>query len=667
MYQSTIQALTTIFLVIVISFAANSQTPIYSFTFDSDLEGWTAEGISSAEPDSAANALWIWSENGDASTGAFSDGIGPIASLSLGGAIVFDSDGYDNGGSQSGAAIGTGAAPAPQIGHITSPSLDFTGQSNVILSFYQYYRYFAKDDGFPDENTADFNTPASSVEVSNDGGATWETFVLNEDITPNQSTRSTDVVTLDISSIAADQADVQVRFVWDGEYYFWIIDDVAFYAERGLDIAIINFTNIDNFESPDFVLEGDSVDLEVMVANYGDVDVMGDSIQFIARILDENRDVVFSDTGYHDTLLVNDTIIWDFDKHWVPTGIQQNSDATSSYVVVYNVRMAGDTIGEIVKPDDNVDFQAFVVRDLTLRKVPGGDGFGFNGEFSPGEVENFVFGNVFDIPEDFNQSLKLSNVFFEAFSVDPDNDPMAGKSVVVWVNKFPDNIVENNGVILAGEVNLDSFDFNTTLEDMTTMGWTIGVGSYGFSPDDDQNGGPFFIQELSDFNDDGDVILEPGNKYFIAVSYDGPANTIAQEISRDYQLYQISTLSYYPSIGGFRLLSTSETDYSENIAAIGIDLEFSTAVDENPLPVTAVKIFPNPATEYIRVDLDFEKTTDATVFIADAQGKILSVDVLRNIQRDSKTYTMDRYPSGSYIVRVATKEGTKTEHVIVTH
>ena len=666
MYQSTIQALTTIFLVIVISFAANSQTPIYSFTFDEGLEGWTPEGISSAVPDSAANALWIWSENGDANTGAFSDGIGPIGSPSQGGAIVFDSDGYDNGGSQDESAVGTGAAPAPQIGYITSPSLDFSGQSSVILSFYQYYRYFAKDDGFPNENTADFNTPASSVEISNDGGLTWETFVVNEDITPNQSTRSTDVLTLDISSIAADQADVMVRFVWDGEYYFWMIDDVAFYAERGLDIAIINFTNIDNFESPDFVLEQDSVDLEVMVANYGDVDIIGDSIEFIVRILDEDRDVIFSDTGYFDTLMVNDTIIWDFDRDWVPTGIQQNSNATSSYIVAYNVRMAGDTMGEIIKPDDNVDFQPFVVRDLTLRKVPGGDGFGFNGEFSPGQLEDFVFANVFDIPASFNENLKVSNVFFEAFSVDPSNDPMVGKTVLAWIMKFPDNVKENNGVILAGEVNLDSFDFNTSLDNMITMGWPVGVGSYPFTTQDDQIGGPFFVS-VGDFEDDGDVILEPGNKYLVAISYEGPSNTIAQEISRDYQLYQISTLSYYPSIGGFRLLSTTDTDYSENIAAIGMDLELSTAVDEKPLPVHAVKIFPNPASEYIRVDIDFENATDATVFIADAQGKILSVDVLKNIQRDTKTYTMDRYPSGSYIVRVATQEGTKTEHVIVTH
>ena len=93
----------------------------------------------------------------------------------------------------------------------------------------------------------------------------------------------------------------------------------------------------------------------------------------------------------------------------------------------------------------------------------------------------------------------------------------------------------------------------------------------------------------------------------------------------------------------------------------------STAVDEVPLPETAVKIYPNPASDFIRVDLSFEVATDATLFIADVNGKILVADNKQKVLTDQFTYDMNRFPSGNYIVRVSTSEGTKTEHIVVTH
>ena len=161
MYQSTIQTLTTIFTVMVFAITTYGQTAIYTFTFDNDLEGWTTTGISDT------TAVWVWTPNGDAGTGAYNDGTRPILSESGGGALLFDSDGLDNGGVEG--AFGEGPAPSPQVGEIVSPSLDLTGQDQVILAFNQYYRYFAK-------SASDFSTPATSVEVSTDGGITWHRF-----------------------------------------------------------------------------------------------------------------------------------------------------------------------------------------------------------------------------------------------------------------------------------------------------------------------------------------------------------------------------------------------------------------------------------------------------------------------------------------------------------
>ncbi len=658
---------TTLIAMLFMAISAQAQDsidPIYSFPFNDSLDGWTTVGISSLVQDSAANAVWVHTPNGTAETGAYAGELA-IASLSGGGAVLFDSDGLDNAGIQGNFA--NGPAPAPQRSELCSPSLDFSEEDRVLLTFYQYYRYFAKDSGEPD-----FTTPNSSVLISN--GTTDTIIVLNEDVGPNEATSTRDIKVYDISSIAAGQSDVTVKFIWEGEYYFWVIDDVRFFSEKGKDLAILEFTNINNFETPDLGLENDTTDFEMMIANFGDSDIL-DSIEFVVRVLDENLEVVFSDTGYIDTLLVGDTIIWDFDRHWIPELLPQN-DANSNYNVVYNVRCKGDTLPEVVKPDDNVDFQGFVVRDLTYRKVPGGDGFGFTGQTQTG-FDDFAFMNYFKFDNSITETFTISNVFFDAFSV-ADDDPLVGKNVIIYVIKLPEEVVEQNGFILAGEVDLVNFDFDMDLDEMVIAGYVIGIGSYQFSLEDDENGGPFNAQVFDFEAGEGPVVIDPGSspnrsahgttKYFVAVRYQDAANSIAQEISRSFKLWQISTLAYYPSFGtagGWRLLSTQNTSYAENIAAIGFDLELLTAVDENPLPENSVKIYPNPASEFIKVDITFEKSTNTTVVIADMSGKIIEMDLHENLQAENLTYNMERYPAGTYVVRVSTREGTKTEHVIV--
>ena len=664
MYKSTIRTLATIFSCFALTVVGHSQTPIFSFTFDEGLEDWTPVGISSSDATKADSALWVWAPEGNAGTGAFNAGTNPIGSPSGGGALLFDSDGYDNGGDPAPAAANTGPVPAPQKGEITSPPLDFSGETRVLLAFYQFYRYFAHDA----EN--DFTTTNSSFEVSGDGGTTWTSFLINEDISPNNATRATNVITQDISEIAAGQADVRVKFVWEGEYYFWLIDDVNFYNERGNDLAITAYTNVNNFETPDFAMMEDTIDLEMMVANHGDADVT-DTIMVWTRVLDNDLEVVFSDTGYIIGLPMLDTTWYDF-ADWIPGELAQNG-TDENYNVVYNVRIKGDTVGEVVKPDDNVDFQGFLVRDLTIRKVPGGDGIGFTGESAAG-FEDFTWANLFTLPASFSESLKVSKVTFDAFSIDRDNDPMNGKSVVIYVFKFPlGTVLQGDTLLLVeidGTLDLLSFNINGTIDELAAdPDIAIGVGSYQFTSQDDANGGPFSA-DVTDFEGDGDVILEPGFQYLVAIDYIGAANSIAQEVSETFPLYQVSSMAHYPSLGSgnsFLLLRTSDRNYARNIASIGLELEFSSPVDEKPLPENSVKIFPNPASDVMNIDIEFESPAQTTIFLADAAGRILMVDTKKNLIKEQLTYDLTRFASGTYIVRVATQEGTKTEHIIVTH
>ena len=171
---------------------------------------------------SPVGADWAWSNDGTADdvtiggntyTALFWDLNPPIASPSVAnGCAMFNSEAYELDGTSN---FGFGPFPGPHNSFMASPSVDCSGQSSVFLKFNQYFRRFSNI--------------VSTVGVSTDGGSTWTDFEVNPltDIPINGGTLPNDVQTLDISSVAANQADVKVRFFWTGgSIYFWLIDDV---------------------------------------------------------------------------------------------------------------------------------------------------------------------------------------------------------------------------------------------------------------------------------------------------------------------------------------------------------------------------------------------------------------------------------------------------------
>lgn len=664
MYHLPRRLLTTISILCFGLITSWGQEAIYNFSFDNDLDGWTPVGVSSLDETKADNALWAHSSDGSAFTGAYASDLS-ILSISGGGAALFDSDGLDNGGVQGN--FGGGESPSPQRGELVSPSLDFTGVETVYLVFNQFYRYFADDASVSPFNRT--NGTASFIEVSNDGGATFMTYDVNLDAQPNRATSRDDIIILDVTEVAANAADVVVKFVWEGDYYFWLVDDVRFFSEIGVNLTIEEYTVPNNFESPDFAFVEDTVDLEVLITNEGDVDVT-DSIRAVARILDIDLNTMWSDTGYLDfDLAIDSSVIWDFDESYVPELLTQNT-AEDAYLVVYEVDIMGDTAGEIVKPNDNLEFDNFQVRDLTYNKVPGGSGFGFNGD-AGGTAEGYDWANFFSIPGSFQENLAVSTMFFDAFPVG--DDVLAGKNVILYVAELPENVGNPSGTLLAGEgVEVDNFDFSMNLDALVEANMIVGIGSYAFTTDDDDNGGPFFGQIFDFLDEEQPVTLQPGRKYLFVVRYPNGSELIAQEVNRDYKLWQLSSLASFPAVnaGNWTVISTggdNPTSYAENIASIGFDIEVVTSVDDVPLPQEAVNVYPNPVSDRLSVDLSFEAPLDANIFIADASGKILSVKVLPKVLQHTQVFDVSAYPAGNYIVRIATVEGTRTENIVVTH
>ncbi|MDB4285833.1 S8 family peptidase [bacterium] len=185
------------------------QSQALIFSFDTGLDGWTSDRISN-------DGFWQWQANGMADKGTYwrnrpaiqsPSADSAIAGLPIG-AAVFDSDALIS----SGVIDVTTLPPVPSLTGLRSPLLDFTNFSAVYLTFYQYYRNF--------EST-------TRIEISLDGGQTWDSTAVNESVSKDFETSPADVRVLDISQVAGLN-NVLVRFVFEGQYYFWIIDDIEF-------------------------------------------------------------------------------------------------------------------------------------------------------------------------------------------------------------------------------------------------------------------------------------------------------------------------------------------------------------------------------------------------------------------------------------------------------
>src|SRR6185436_16201980 len=125
----------------------------------------------------ADSAIWYWSAAATAVGGAYWLGATPprvaIPSPTKGnGAMVFNSDLYDNAGIVGN--FGNGKSPAPHSGVLTSPVINCSAFGTVALQFYQYYRQFQS---------------SCFIDVTNDGGANWVSFQVNQDIAVNAETR----------------------------------------------------------------------------------------------------------------------------------------------------------------------------------------------------------------------------------------------------------------------------------------------------------------------------------------------------------------------------------------------------------------------------------------------------------------------------------------------
>ncbi len=189
-------------MLIATAFSLQSQTVIYSQNFSSATlpTGWTNVDKTGSNPTAG---IWKRYTTSDFQSTTYANGY-----------WIFLSDAQTNDN-------------LPEDAELTSAAISCTGHSKVFLEVQQwFYTYFSN------------NTNSTAKILVSTDSTNWNEVYSNTEDTDNPQTE-----TIDITSYAANQATVYIRFKytgsWDG---WWAVDDISLIEPPALDAAVEEVT-----------------------------------------------------------------------------------------------------------------------------------------------------------------------------------------------------------------------------------------------------------------------------------------------------------------------------------------------------------------------------------------------------------------------------------------
>lgn len=622
--------LLTLLPVMALSFVLTAQDTLFVEDFDGGIpDTWTTEGEN--------GEVWVWSEDatpvellyqGTLYNATYAGNAGPIDSPTANnGAALFNSDAYDSAVE---ATPGSGPITSPHYSTLTSPVFDCSGYETVTLKFNHYYRNFDSQ---------------ISYEISVDSGQTWSADTLGSKVVTNLSTSPSTVLVEDITDVAAGEETVQIRFVFEGDYYFWLIDDITVVGDITKEVGIPEyfFFSAQDYQRP-VLTPVDTMFFQTSVANYSAEPI--ENLVLRARVVrNEGDDVV---TIYDDSTVVEsfpaltvDTLT--LDGTFVP-GL--NDLELGDYTLVYDVY-----------PQDRNDYddvnnqaaEGFIIGGSTFSKTRDlVTNRGYGGQF------DYEIGNVFEIgaaPIMGGDTLGFNaSTVTTAVSVNP-AESIAGENATAFLYKVNDF------------VNQDWGNFPPTPKDDPEE---AGVRSIAFAqiefPDDYENDDPVTAELLNLTTGESGVTLEPNSQYVLTVSYVDATNVAFQAgDSRINYTNNLGSMLWFPPEDRWFLNSFGSTVDFIPFIELGTDLVIVDQ-DEVALPEASMNVFPNPirSGENLNVAIDLETPQEAAVFLAHMDGRIISNQEFDVIQKETVQIETQNLAAGQYIIRLSTNDGTRT-------
>ena len=611
---------------ILIGFGMAVQAQVYIFGGPGDVNSEFNGGLNDWTTNDDRGAAWIWTADGTGKDGSYWGTRGPIESASVNnGAALFNSDKFH---SKDGIAY-------PHRGELTSPVFSCEGHETVFVRFDQITRFW---------NTAN----QTFMQVSTDGGVTWlpgDGYNCNPDIVRSNFEAWTweNQKLFDISEYAANQPNVQIRFVWSGSYYYWIIDDVYVIEQPEVDLEISAIL-YDPIASQFPVTQQDARDMAfaMNLPNHGSMDVNDAVAGIIVSDLDGN--IVFSDSLTNLSVAAGDTTEVDFTNTFLASGL----DIGTHYIDYYAYAPGASEFNTA----DNFQGDRFYVSESYYDNH-------YYTPFNAWGLENYAAFNIFETGSwsDIDAGYTFVADSINLACSDGNDEETFLADVNIFLYKVSDDVLRD----------FSNFESTTAAqldpgEDAHPQLELVGFGFESSFQGDDYTE---FMVGLYNIDFEENVELEPNTRYLVMAYWDN-----------DKSLFHVADrLKFHngvPASGWYGPFGDNEAwewDFDPWYGwLIGMNINYVVGTQQVQLPESSLTIFPNPVVNNLNIDVNLASRADeATLVLTDINNRYIQSISLKDVESISETMNVSQIPSGNYILRLVTKEGVAEEKVIIQH
>lgn len=525
-----------------------------------------------------------------------------------------------------------------QDAYLITPAIDGSDKNVVFLEFESAYGTF--NDEVSVLVTTDIDAPYEE----------WTEFILYPDIEANDTggDANPDFISLNLSSAAAGEAVFYIAFRFHADAtttnggngsigcgYHWQIDDIVV---TDADPRPAN----DLMVNPFFAMAPNAIVPASQVGSFGfiaDIENNGSTAQTGANLNvsitndDTNTEVFSTDMAYPafevDQLIEN---IF-FPESFTPVA------SPASYTGTYTITIDGQTDDV---PENNTQTFNFEVSDTLFSKsaVPAGS-------IDLPDI-NYAWGNIYYVPNGAGYFARYMSFGYANPSV------AEGESVTTFLLKWNGDL---NGDGMANENEYDPAP--------------VAFSAYTFTG----NEADFEIITIPVDLDGEAIPLEDDTYYMVVASF---------EPSNGADLHPLVSIDDYAatqfiadSLGNGGYVGAYDPGLTHNYELRIWDIHpyVTLSISDNPnLTKTShllsednkIDIAPNPVSDELRLDLNLVTTAEnLDIEIYDVMGRTIKKEQFTKVKTQSMAYDVRQWESGTYFLRVTTKEGIRTKRFVV--
>lgn len=612
--------------------------PVASFDFANGFEGWE---VTSLEPDTA---LWQYSTV-DTLRGRFTSGnveTPGIAASTENGYALLNYDFYNTGG----IAIDS-FATGPVAQYLVSPSFSTEGvEQGLAVQLYTSFRFCCNAAG-----------NAAFLNYSVDGGETFsdEPIQVHPNAVVNDLFRGNILVNLPQDILGFP--DVKLRFEYTGEFYYWLIDDVAVLIRPDDDLTVNSnfFAVAPNYSTPQEIAENAELRFLADITNKGGL--AQDDVQLVVLIDDTSGVMIYTDTLDYGTI-ASDSIA---ENKAFPEGFPMPTEL-GTYTATYKIISPDEALD--ANFDDNTLSFEFEVTEGLYAKQPA-----FTGGSRPGgNPSTFELGNIYTLPNT-GDTVRVDSIelgfFLDGIADDGDAETIMDVLTYGFLGDLNDD-----GLVTLGQVDDEGAELVELVANTITLDTSAieADGDYEFviTPTESGEGVTFVAGDpyigfgIGLLYTTANTQTPDNNSFFMG---SGPV---------DYGAYglAIDTLELFNRRTNYIISEESEEPVLQagyDVFGAGWWINAFVNIDTTTTPTNVIelseaefRLFPNPASTSLTVEYDFaEAATEATITIVNAVGQ-----VARTIRRSDVGSGRFEIPTtglnnGLYYVGVSTDAGER--------